>query len=132
MAIESAKYYRIKGSSLLSLLIAAGVSGGGVTALFASDDLANAKSIQHRKRVTATLSAASVKLLFAIVDADLCPAVDAQFDLPPGTCTADKLAARVVGNIDVTPSEPDDKGAFGEYDIGAQLSMPGLVAVSLP
>ena len=130
MAIESGRYYRIKGSLLITLLAAAGISGGGVTALFASGDLANAKSTQHAERVTVRLSNGARNSIVSLIDSELCPDVDTAFGLVEGTCTAPKLVKRVGGNIDLTPVDSDDDGIADAFDMGAQIVVPATISIA--
>lgn len=132
MALDPNRIYNIKGAVLGAMLLAA--AAGGYAAGEAELSEVQAKDIDHLERVTAQMSGPSKTKLAAIINEDLCPQVEAQAGLAAGVCTAQKVMARAVGNVDIRgrdTSDPPD-GTLDEYDIGAQLRLPGSVTVSMP
>lgn len=87
---------------------------------------AQAAQVDHVQRVEVQISAAGKTALAGLVNDELCPSIEDAFQLTQGTCTAAKVAQRLVGNIDF------HQQTNGEYLMGAQLRLPGSLVVSMP
>jgi len=83
-------------------------------------------SIEHTDRFDVQMSPAGKAALAALIQSELCPALDESLDLSPGTATPAKVLQYLVGNVDFHPNED------GSVSVGCQLRLPAQVIVDMP